>query len=216
MKSRSIVLLFILLICLGLGAGSALAGTIGPSCGSCEGGVYTLTYTNFQTIGPNDQLDVSLNFNTTTYTGGGIYIDAAAVKIAPALISTVLIGAPASLPNSSVWNTFDGALNANGCSGAGSGFVCTESTGDGAATSNLTNTFTWRITILSGTLLSGQDAASIKGLFTDAQGNKTGAVLSENISLDPGGNDISTPEPISFVLMGAGLAGIAALRHRTH
>ncbi len=212
-KSR-IALLFILLICLGLGAGSALAGTIGPSCGSCEGGVYTLTYSNFNTIGPNDQLDVSLNFNTATYTGGGLYIDAAAVKIAPSLISAVLIGAPASLPNGSVWNTFDGALNANGCSGAGSGFVCTESTGDGAAVSNLNNTFTWRITILSGTLLSGQDAASIKGLYNDAQGNKMGAVLSENTTLNP--DDTQVPEPGTILMLGGGLAAIALFRRRKH
>lgn len=212
MKSRIVVLLFILLS--SFGAGNVKAGVIGPVCGSCEGGVYTLTYSNFQTIGPNDQLDVSLSFNTTGYTGGGLYIDAAAVKIAPTLISTELIGTPPSVPNGSVWNTFDGALNANGCSGAGSGFTCTESSGNGALVSNLSNTFTWRIIIPTGTLFTGEGQASIKGLYTDAQGNKSGAVLSEGITLTPGGDDNQVPEPGSLFLLSGGLAAFALLRRR--
>lgn len=204
---------FILLICC-LGAGNVKAGVIGPMCGSCEGGVYTLTYTNFQNIGVNDQVDISLTFDTTSYTGGGLYINAVAVKIAPSIVSATLTSTPLSAPSGSSWNTFDGGLNALGCSGAGSGFTCTESTGYGALVSVLSNTFTWRITIPTGTLFTGEGQASIKGLYTDAQGNKVENILSEGITLTPGGDDNQVPEPMTFVLMSAGLVGIAVLRRR--
>lgn len=216
---KSICSLLILLVGLCMSMEKASAGVIGPVCGSCEGGVYTLTFTNFHTVGPNDILDVTLNFNTDTYTGGGLYIDAAAVKIAPSIVSAILISAPPSAPVGSAWNTFNGALNANGCSGAGSGFICSESNGNGAVVSTdilnaaVSNTFVWQFTIASGTLFDGVNEASIKGLFTDANGTKAGAVLSENITLTQySGDDPGVPEPGTYALIGGGLAAVALLR----
>lgn len=212
-----------LLVGLCISTGTVKAGTLGPVCGSCAGGVYTLTYSNFQNLGTTDKVDASLKINTDTYTGGGLFIDAVSIKIASAIQSIILIAAPTSAPVGSAWNTFDGALNANGCSGAGSGAGCSESNGQGAAISTdalnaaVNNTFTWQITILAGAMFDGLNEASIKVLFTDANGNKAGPLVSENITLTQSGNDPNSgvPEPMTFVLMGAGLVGIAALRRKT-
>jgi hypothetical protein len=207
---RKVAFLFVFLM---LATMPALATPLGPVCSSCQGGVYDLTYSNLVSGLTEDTFTLSLNVNTATYTGGGLYINAVAAKPAPTLVSFLQLSAPAG-----TWVTQSGALNANGCSGAGSGFLCTGSTsGPGAPVSNINNSWSWQVTIAHGTLLTGAGAASFKVLFVNSDGNKVGDLVSENITMSQQKiNDPGVPEPGTLLLSAAGVIGILVRRKRRH
>jgi len=203
-------------ICLlgALTAFSASAGSIGPVCGSCAGGVFSLSYASVSSNAVIDTYDVFVNINTATYTGGGLYIHAVAPKIiAGSYSSILLLTAPVTNPNGSTWNNpIDGGLNAGGCDGSGAGYFCEQSSGRGAAVSNTNNAWSWRVTVAHGTaLLTGANAASLKAEFVDGAGTKTGPLFSENLSLTP---NSGVPEPSTMLLMGAGLVFAGLVRRR--
>jgi len=189
-----------------------VAGTIGPNCGSCQGGIYDLSYNLISSTAGVDTLNLFLTVNTTSYTGGGLFINSVAPKIAPSLLSFSLLSAPVSMNAGSTWNTFDGGLNANGCSGSGSGFLCSESTSLGASTATALNTWTWQVQLATGSLFEPNEASSIKVLFVNNRGAKVGALVSEGISLTPRGSEV--PEPATFAIAGAGLVALALIRRR--
>ena len=63
--------------------------------------------------------------------------------------------------------------------------------------------------------------ASIKARFVNADGEKTGDLLSEGITLQPGPSEsirgeglTEIPEPITLVSLGLGLTGVGLLRRR--
>jgi hypothetical protein len=83
----------------------------------------------------------------------------------------------------------------------------------GASLSNNVNSWSWQITVPHGTLLTGTggDGASVKVLYTNADGVKVGALVSEYVTLTPG---TAAPEPATYGLIGAGLLGLTLLRKR--
>ena len=85
-----------------------------------------------------------------------------------------------------VWSLFDGGISATGCSGAGSGFECAASTTlpGGAAVPGV---YSWifDLTMDGGALFTGALESSVKGRFVDANGDKIGALVSENVTLVP-------------------------------
>ena len=216
MKSQTL-----LNICL-LGALSAFTASAGSisGCGSCAGGVFSLSYTSVASNAVVDTYDVFVSINTADYFGGGSYIHAVSPKIVSTnYVSVLLLTAPATNPNGSTWNNpIDGGLNANGCDGGGAGYFCEQSSGLGAAVANINNSWSWRVTVAHNTpLLVAIDAASLKAEFIDGSGNKTGPVFSEAISLseDGGTGQSAVPEPSTMVLMGAGLVFAGLLRKRS-
>src|SRR3989304_1582841 len=106
-----------------VGVGHADANSIGPDCPTCQGSMYTLTNLGlFGTFNGNDEYHFSLTIDTSGYTGGGAFIDSVALKVSSSIVGTpTLLEAPGG---GDAWTVETGGLNGNGCSGAGSGFVC--------------------------------------------------------------------------------------------
>ncbi len=190
------------------------AGTIGPLCATCQGGVYTLTYTG--TLLPDndpvfDTFQSTFQLDPTGYTGLGAYVSTVAVKIAAPsnFHSAALFSAPVALSD---WTLTAAGLGANGCSGGSGGFICIAWNGPGpGATLSAPLTWTFNETIRSsGHLLLGSDDASIKVRYVTSDGKKAGDLVSEPITLSV----VHTPEPATFALIGLGLAGVGLFARR--
>jgi hypothetical protein len=192
-----------------LSAGVARADSMtigGATCLTCQGSTYKLDIVGL-VAGFADTYDVILTIDTKGYTGGGTAIDEVAVKISSGVDSATLINTSPD-PVSS-WSLVKGGLNADGCSGSGSGFECSDwVSAAGSVAAIPGSTMTWEFYInIKGPLLSFASVdpdlvPTIKARYVDADGNKVGALVSEKV-----------PEPTTLGLMAAGL-GLAALRRR--
>lgn len=191
-------------------AASLSASTI-TGCSSCDGASYTLDYNIVSTSSTFDVFNVFLLVDDTTYTGGGQYLNAVAVKPDSSILAVNLLSAPSTLPIGSSWVTSLGGLNANACDGSGSGFFCTGSTGLGAPVSTLGKEFEWQVSVTHDTWFTGASLASIKAIYVDASGNKIGSLLSADI-----GDTMHSPvpEPLTSSLVGLGLIGLFFVRRK--
>ncbi len=195
---------------LALGASPAFADSIGPDCGSCFGSIYTLQFNvvpdssggGFQTF------DVTLTIDTSSTSGVGPLLPAVAVKVASSATG-VLESAPAIVGG---WTEMDGGLNAKGCDGSGSGFVCAQANTFANAPTVPDGTYVWvfDVTVPTGTLFTGADQASVKALYgaIGRKGFQNNGITSEDITLQP------IPEPATLILFGSGLVGLGGLVRR--
>lgn len=185
-------------------------GGLGSSCASCDGAAYTLTYSGspISSTSTTQTFQITLDVNDSTYSGGGSFLNAVAINVAPAadVVSASLFSAPAGfsfIP--------DTGLNANGCAGGSGGFLCAQSSTNGVSVSGGPYDFVYDVTVDNGTLFTGTDAASIKALYVNGDGAKVGDLLSENITLQ---SNCDAPEPSSALMLGAGLLGLSLLTRK--
>jgi len=205
---RTFVVSLLAMAALGLAGGSASADPIGPSCGTCQGSIYTLEYggTPISTTGTTETFRITLTIDTSGYNGGGTKLNAVAVKVSSMLVSMSLFDAPGGV---GAWNTWMGGLNATGCSGSGSGFDCAYAGNTGVTVPNGTYSWVFDLEMNTGALFTTANSSSIKARYIDASGEKVGALVSENITLQ------LIPEPTSAALLGGGLLALAITRrHR--
>ncbi len=191
---------------------TALADTIGgpgSSCATCDGAAYTLTYSGspISTTSNTQTFQITLDVNDSSYTGGGSFLNAIAIKVdAPShLDSASLVSAPSGFSYMAGLG-----LDANGCHGGSGGFLCSESSTNGVSVLGGPYDFVYDVTVDTGTLFTGTNAASIKARYVDANGSKVGALLSENITLQVA----SVPEPASILVLAVGLAGVGLFRKK--
>jgi hypothetical protein len=210
-------------------AGAAWSASIGPSCGSCDGAVYTLSYSGIplsDSDPAHETFRITYSIDTNTYSGGGSFLDNVAIKVGSKTISATLFAAPGGI---ALWNgpDVDSGINAGGCSGSGNGFLCLDGLDNGGkgfviTTGNGVGTdlsFIFDVVVPNGKL---DTDAHIKARYVNGQGNKKGALLSEDIALgidlpdlDPPVIDIpdpstrQVPEPSSVILIGFGLLVLA-------
>jgi hypothetical protein len=184
----------VLLLLMGV-ATSAEATPIGPSCGTCQGSIYDLTYSGvaISTAGPTDTWRITLTIATAGYNAGGTHLDTVALKVSAQLVSANLVTAPGGV---GLWNETLGGLNAGGCNGSGGGFDCVEATSVGTSPAVPGATYTWvfDLEIADGGLFTGLLASSIKARYVNDAGGKVGDLVSENITL-------SVPEPAFGLLL---------------
>ena len=224
MENRRSLAKFALVVILAIGSGVlAKADSIGPICpdtdgagpdkDTCQGSIYTLSYLPdpISTVSGVNTYQITLTIDASGFSpnGGGsgpFYIDTVAIKVAESVLvpTSSLVSAPG---DDSKWTLKFGGLNADQCSGAGSGFLCAEDSLE-APVSN--SPLVWVFDYATGAVLSGNVAgATIKARYVnvDVNGNrvKVGDLVSENITLQP------IPEPTSLLLLGTGLLAIGRL-----
>lgn len=214
----------------------AAADPIGPTCPTCNGGIYTLSYDGTalaDTDAVHETFRITLNIDTSGVTGvvpTATAIDAVAIKVASSIFSATLFSAPGGTAS---WALVPGGISAIGCDGSGSGFECADWIASGAGAA-IGGTLDWifDVTVDNGGLFTTTDAASVKARYVDSSGAKVGDLVSEAITLQSssstsggtsgsstsGGTSGTVPEPNSSGLVFLGLGAVLAsflMRRRT-
>jgi PEP-CTERM motif len=188
--------------------GSVSANPIGPDCDTCQGAIYTLSYDGspISSTATTETFRVTYTIDTSSLDNfGAEAIDTVAIKVTNSVKSGSLFSAPAGNWMSNI----NKGLNANGCSNGGSGFICAMTTTDHTALVGGILNWVFDVEVNQGTLFTEPTLSTIKARYVDANGNKVGALVSEDIGLQE-----KVPEPGPLALLSIGLLGIGLRRFK--
>jgi len=208
-KGRVLVTALALLV--GLASG-AFAGAGNVFADTFQGSIWSLTYGGSPLADSDlstETFRITLDVDTTGYTGGGSFLDQVALKVSSSLVGASLFAAPGG---TSSWLLSAGGIDASGCSGSGSGFECANSAlilnGGKGVPVGFDYAWVFDLTMPNGALFTGFEESTVKGRFVDFSGNKVGALVSENVTLIP------EPEIYAMMVAGLGLMAFVARRRR--
>lgn len=212
-------------------AGVAQAGTLLYSCPSssdCNGNLYAVSA--FNLTGNTWQIFVDIDV-TSSYTGNIATdaVDALAIgSFANSYTDFSLSSNPGSNPPD--WLLEAGGLNASGCDGAGNPYQCVyaPSMADAAKLTSAGTILEWSFQLDTTSLGSAVSCTEnpgdigcldLKYHYINSAGDKVGSLGSFAIDIQPGdggggGLGGQMPEPMTFVLAGAGLLGLGFLRRQ--
>ena len=176
-----------------------------------RGSIWTLLYdgTALPDADPlHETFRITLGVDTDAYPYAGSFIDQVAIKVSSTLFARSLFDAPSS---PSAWTLVDGGINSGGCSVAGAGFICADSTivlnaGSGVAIAGgngpgVDLEWVFDITMDNGALFTAIDQASVKARYLEPAGQHV-----------VGGNTTLVPEPGTYALLFAGLGLLGFVR----
>lgn len=181
-----------------------------------RGSIWTLTY-NGLALPDADPLHetfrITLGVDTDAYALSGSYIDQVSLKVSSSLSAYSLFAAPSSVSD---WTLVPGGLDASGCSGSGSGFLCADSaitlnSGQGAAVTTANGpgidlAWVFDLTMDNGTLFTALDQATLKARYVQPLDEQH--LVASNITLVP------EPELSSLLVAGFALLGFVARRRK--
>jgi len=193
------------LLALGLSGRAARADMItatsnGASCSACPAATYTVTAT-----GSGSSYTVSLNI-LLTGSASGIFISAVDVGLGTGSMTGTLASFTANgvSGNLADWATSAGPINSTGslCNGTSSEFICSSTalTSITPATAGDSYTWTWNVTVPSGSL-TADNLIHIGANYDPHQG----WIISDTTT---------APEPATYLMFGLGLLGLMLLNRR--
>jgi len=181
-----------------------------------RGSIWSLTYSGapLPDADPlHETFRITLGVDTDAYALTGSFIDQVELKVSGSLSAFSLFSAPSSVSD---WTLVPGGLNASGCSGSGSGFLCADSTitlnsGQGAAVTSgngpgIDLAWVFDLTMDNGALFTALDEATIKAHYVGPSGDQH--LVAANITLVP------EPELWTLLLSGFGMLGFVARRRK--